>query len=271
MSTPASPNELVAHRLLMAGIGFQLGLFLPAVFALGLDERMVRDVATWAKPIKFHLSLTLLMATVALALPLMSRGWRVSRLVVWSVMALVIASTLDTAYFTLQGARGRASHFNADTLFEDVMYETTGIAAVVILIGCFIAGFAVWRSPRIAGFTGTQVGMALGLMIGAVLTLVTAGFMAADVITESGRWANGVRSDAQGLPIVGWSMTGGDLRVSHFFATHLMQALPLIGLAADRLAPRLAGRGLAVGTLLGVLLVAWTFAQALAGRPFIGA
>ena len=65
-------------------------------------------------------------------------------------------------------------------------------------------------------------------------------------------------------------MTGGDLRVPHFFATHLMQALPVVGWLADRLLPRL-GLGIVVAaTAAGIAIVAATFVQALAGRAFWG-
>jgi hypothetical protein len=262
-------SSIDVHRLLMAGIGFQVALMLPSVIALGWDERLVRDVATWAKPIKFHLSLTVLMATLALVLPLTADAWRRSWTLRLSLLALVSASTFDTAYFTLQAARARASHFNNDTALEGTMYLATGVAALVILAGCFVVGMLIALSPSRPGLTGVRLGALLGLTGGAVLTFVTAGFMAAEIITESGRWIDGARSDIHGLPILGWSTTGGDLRVSHFFATHAMQVLPLVGLAADRLAPVMARPAVLAASVAGIALVAATFFQALAGQPFI--
>ena len=78
----------------------------------------------------------------------------------------------------------------------------------------------------------------------------------------TGHWVGGVPTDAGGLPLFGWSRTGGDLRVPHFFATHVMQALPLLGLAADRLAPRRAVPLVWAGVGVSLLVVAATFAQA---------
>ena len=55
----------------------------------------------------------------------------------------------------------------------------------------------------------------------------------------------------------------------HFFATHIMQALPLLGLVADRLAPARATALVWIGAGVSVLVVAATFLQAMAGRPFL--
>ena len=108
-------------------------------------------------------------------------------------------------------------------------------------------------------------GAALGLLLGSVATLLVAGFMAAG----HSHLVGGPRTDAFGLPFLGWATRGGDLRVPHFFATHAMQALPLAGLLADR-------AGLARERWLLPLVAANYFAgvmalfvEALLGIPFL--
>ncbi|MFE2559582.1 hypothetical protein ACFXGT_26825 [Streptomyces sp. NPDC059352] len=50
----------------------------------------------------------------------------------------------------------------------------------------------------------------------------------------------GVPDGGPSLPLTGWSTTGGDLRISHFFGMHALQLLPLLVLVLFALAPRYA-------------------------------
>ncbi len=258
-----------ARRILIYGLGFQLAMFVPSIVAYWLDERLLNDINIWTKPIKFQLSLGMVMVTLLWLLPQLSPERLASRLVRWSALAAVMASTVEIAYITLQSARERGSHFYFKTPLEVTLYQLMGIGAVTIVAGCFLIGFAIWKSRRDGGPQGLWLGAALGLMIGAVLTLLTAGAMSGPTITTTGHWVGGVLSDANGLPLVGWSTTGGDLRVPHFFATHIMQALPILGLLADRLAPASASRIVIAGALISVLVVVAAFTQAAMGMPFL--
>lgn len=84
----------------------------------------------------------------------------------------------------------------------------------------------------------------------------------------------GVEDGGPGLPVTGWSTTGGDLRVAHFVGLHGLQALPLFGYLLALLAPewlRMRHRvalvwmaGVSYLCLIGLLT--W---QALRGQPVI--
>lgn len=258
----------VVQRVLVFGIGLQIAMFIPGLAAFLLDDRLVNGINVWSKPLKFQLSLSINMLTMILVLPLLSKAWQTSRTVRWSAVAVAFASTFEIAYVMLQAARGRASHFNFLTPVEARMYTLMGIGALVLIIGPFLMGLAIWRSP--AGTRpGLRLGAILGLTIGAAMTLVTAGFLSTGLILETGRWVDGIRNDASGLPLLGWSTTGGDLRASHFFATHTMQALPLAGLLADRFGSERSRQLVLVATAIWASLVAVTFIQAVLGMPFI--
>jgi hypothetical protein len=273
MTTLATPHAATPRfnptDILIVGIGFQVALFAPSLIAALLDPRTLNDVSVWAKPIKFQLSLTLHLVTLFLLMPLVSQALQASRLVRVSLSLGVIGSTYEIAYITLQAARGVASHYNNDTPIEAALYSLMGLGATAIVVGAAGIGVAIARSPDQSGrAAGLRLGAASGLILGAIATLITA-FIMASGYDGPGHWVGGERSDANGLPLVGWSTTGGDLRVPHFFATHLMQALPIVGLLADRLAPRLARPLVVVAALLGIAMVAATFLQAISGLPVI--
>lgn len=79
----------------------------------------------------------------------------------------------------------------------------------------------------------------------------------------------GVPSNTGGLPIVGWSTTGGDLRAPHFFATFAAQVVPLFALAWGRLRQDRTTLPVAVFLALYATFTIAVFAQALMGLPFL--
>ena len=72
---------------------------------------------------------------------------------------------------------------------------------------------------------------ALGLTIGSVLTLVIASYLSSG---ETGYSINTNTENVMRLPIFSWYLNGDDLRIPHFFATHMMQFFPLCGLWLTR-------------------------------------
>ena len=76
--------RLVTFALLM------LAAMLPAAIGLGLDERVLRGVNVWVKPMKFMASVALLALTTAwfaAQLPAAVRRGRAFSLLVWTVIA----------------------------------------------------------------------------------------------------------------------------------------------------------------------------------------
>ena len=258
-----------ARNVLLLAIGVQIAFLIPSAIAYAVDERLLNDVSVWSKPVKFQLSIILTLGTAMLLLPLLDDAARASRTIRGASLVMATASTLEITYIVLQAARGRASHFNDATPLEAILYALMGIGAVSIVAGAFVIGWMIWRRGRTDMGEGLRSGAAWGLMIGAVLTVVTAGVMSGGAITDPGHWVGGIRSDANGLFLFGWSRTGGDLRVPHFFATHIMQGLPILGLALDRFAPDRTRIGIWVGAVVSVLIVAATFIQAAMGVPFV--
>lgn len=262
---PAANLEDQARTHALHGALFMVALAVPTLIAAGFDERTLAGAGIWAKPLKFQLSLALHLGTVALLVMALPTATRASRLVRWSTLAAAFASVAEICYITLQAARGRGSHFNTSTPLEAALYPIMGIGAVTIVAGSLILGIVFLRQRSTAMSPGLRLGAGLGLTLGSLATLVVAGFLS----SQPNHWIGGTGIDTNSLPLFGWSTTGGDLRVSHFFATHAMQALPLVGLLASRVLPARAPVLVVAATGLWLLITLATFGQALLGLPFI--
>lgn len=271
MTTRVRPAD-AARTQLLAGALALAALAVPALLARWFDPRLLDGASVWDKPLKFDLSLGLHLLTLVLLLAGLDdmaatgRAGHARRAAV-TVTACAVAEAL---YITLQAARGRPSHYNRDTPLEAFLYYgAMGPGALAILAATFVLGVLLWRHADPHVPPGLRRGAALGLMLGSALTLVVVVPLSSGMAGGLGHWVGGPRTDVAGLPLVGWATRGGDLRVPHFFATHLMQALPLAGWIADRLAPRHAIGWVHAAAAVGSGLVAFTFWQALAGQPFL--
>ena len=254
-----------AQRLALHCAGLMLALMPPTVLALWLENRQLYGINLWIKPLHFELSLAVHFATLALLIPLIAPVQRQGRLLRTAMLAAASALVFEMSYMLVQAGRGHLSHFNLDTPLEAALYPLMGVGAVCLVLASGVTGLLIRKAPEAGVPEGLRAGAAGGLILGSVATLVVAGIMS----SGTGHWVGGVASDASGLPLVGWSTTGGDLRVPHFFATHAMQALPLAGWLADKVAPRSARRVVQGAALVWAALIAVTFVQALQGRPFL--
>ncbi len=100
-------------------------LALPSLGALLLDARQLSSVSVWAKPLKFELSLALHWATVARLLGAPHRAF---------------VTVVELLYIVLQAARGRASHFNNDTLLKAVRCTA--------LMGTVLVALTSWQAVQ---------------------------------------------------------------------------------------------------------------------------
>ena len=266
------PNAFITTQ---AAIALCAAMLLVTLLAYGLDERMLRGVNIWSKPVKFALSFGLHLATLLWLASLLTPEARQHFSTRLALLSASTASVVEVFYVALQSARGRASHFNFETPLDSILYYgLMGGSALVIVMATFAIGRSVLRNANPSVSTGLRLGAGWGAVFGAIATLIVAGAMASGRFSGAGPWIGSIRTDAGGLPIVGWSRSVGDLRVPHFFATHLIQLLPLVGWLADQLAfrtrfspnPRWV---VVVVLILSLLLVTWLFVQALSGQPFI--
>lgn len=273
---------MIAARPFTRGEGTMLAttaictaMVLVTSLAFSLDERLLRGANVWSKPVKFAVSFGLHLATLLIFVRLVSNELRKGWLVATTLVAGSTATLIEVFYVAVQSARGRASHFNTETAWESFMYyQVMGGASLVIVAATVVVGFLVLRHARPDIGPGLRLGAGWGAILSAIATLAVAGALASGAISGPGPWIGEPRSDANGLPIVGWSRETGDLRVSHFVATHLIQAMALAGWFADRLFSR-AGHPYNVRSvvgavaIIGIVLTVATFAQAVRGWPLL--
>lgn len=243
------------------------------VLAMLHEDRLLNGINLWIKPLKFQLSVALHLATLAVLLRLVAPDMRDGRLLRGTMLAACAAAVFEIAYITGQAARGVPSHFNLQTPLEAALYSLMGVGAVTLIAAALVLAIVIARRPAADIGPGLRLGAVLGLGLGFLATLIVAGTMSAG----TGHWVDAPATDVGGLPIVGWSRQGGDLRVPHFLATHLMQLLPAIGWLADRMgrgdergrASARARKVVLFAAALGVAATAGTFIQALMGQPLL--
>jgi hypothetical protein len=244
--TTASP------LLTRAAMAFAL-FFLSFYTLTFIDARLLYGVSVWEKPSKFFLSLAIHMATLAGGISLLPAEQRRSRGIRIASLAFLAAAVFEMSYMIFQASRGEASHFNTSTPFHDTMYSLMGFGALT-LTG--VTAYIGWR-VRKAGTSLMHFAAGWSFMVSAAVTTLVAFYLA----QGTGHWIGGDQTDATGLPFFHWSTSGGDLRVAHFAALHLMQAVPLIAwFWPDK---RIVGASLAAG----VAVVIGLSAQALMGVP----
>jgi len=212
-------------------VWWQGTLFLSVFFAISVllyivDQRLLADELLWAKPAKFAISVVIHFTTLAVLASLLSPGRRNGA--VWKAMSysVVAAGIFEVMYIFLQAARGRESHFNHSTVVESVMYGLMGLGALILVIGSFHLGYLLFREYQSRRNQPLLLASALGLITGSVLTLIIAGYMSSQ--TDNTITANPYQ--VLRVPVFGWYLNGQDLRIPHFFATHMMQLIPLYGL-----------------------------------------
>ncbi|NNF15176.1 MAG: hypothetical protein HKN70_00445 [Gammaproteobacteria bacterium] len=251
-------------RLLFAAGSFQMILFCGALVASFVDPRTVLGANTWIKPMKFSLSVGVYIWTIAWFIGyLHGRPRWVIALIRWGI---TLSMLIEMTCIFLQAARGTPSHFNVSTGLDGTIFALMGIMIGINMVLVFIllvtlflrrldlAPVYLWsiRLGILVFFLGSWIG---SVMIGQMSHAV------------------GVADGGPGLPLLGWSTTGGDLRIAHGLGLHALQLIPLCGYALTLL-PASVGTARRIAALSGatVLYAGATvllYLQAQAGLPLL--
>jgi hypothetical protein len=258
-----------------------VSLALTAVAAVGVvaDPRVITGAPAWMKPLKFAISIATYAGTLAWMLGFV-QGHR--RWVALAGYTIAFSLSVELILIIVQVLRGTTSHFNFSTPLDGALFSTMGGLIMLVWIMNVAVASLLLRlrgiEPTLAwsmrlGLLVSAIGMGVGFIMTSVPSPAQAAAMeAGQAPTHYGAHSVGVEDGGPGLPLVGWSTTGGDLRVPHFIGLHGLQVLPLAAYALRR-AQRLTSRqrlGLVWTAALGYLgLIALTTWQALRGQSVI--
>ncbi|WP_375423061.1 hypothetical protein [uncultured Friedmanniella sp.] len=232
------------HRPLMLLSGASSALLVVSVAGYVLDPRVLTGVPIWEKPAKFALSVAVYAFTLGWLISLMPRRRRLGS-VLGTVSAVMLAGELVA--IVTQVVRGRTSHFDFATPFDAAVYQ-----AMAVMVGTlWLANVAlvVWlltqRLPDLVLTWTLRLGMiisVIGMALAFLMTLPTPAqresMAAGGAAAVVGAHTVGLPDGGPGLPFLGWSTVGGDLRIPHFVGLHGLQTMIVLGLVLALLGQR---------------------------------
>ncbi|WP_280310229.1 hypothetical protein [Nocardia abscessus] len=253
------------HRPLML---LAVAMALLVVWSIGgmiVDDRILTGLPIWAKSAKFALSVLIYAVTWAWLIAQLTR-WR--RIAWWAGTVAALGLALELVVITTQIARGTTSHFNFTTPLNAALWQIMGSSIVVVWVATLIASAALFVDPV------TDPARNVAIRLGTVLSLAGAalGMLMVPATPEqraeggpiSGAHTVGLPDGGPGLPVLGWSTAGGDLRIPHFIGMHALQVLPLLLLALEYGSRRIPALRSAATRRRLVVIAAATYAALLA-------
>lgn len=252
-----SPNNVLA-----VSIGIQFLLMVVLLLMLPFDSMEIGGRARWAKPLNFTQSMAVYLMTVMWLLDYLraAKWWK--SCISWGVSACL---TIAIFCITLQAARGTTSHFNTDTPFDgavsmimDIVDPVNSVFVVILLVFAFRSMYDLSR-PVVWG-------IASGLLLFLVSSAV------GELMVFRGSAVVGVEPEGPGLPLLNWSIEGGDFRPAHFLGIHAVQVLPVVGWLVNRrehwsMAAKLTAVLAAAALIFAI--IGFTVYQAVQGVPLI--
>jgi hypothetical protein len=189
----------------------------------------------WLKPIKFAISIGVYSLTFVWLLTFVDSWRRTKAVLAWATALLFLG---EMAIIAGQVVRGTTSHFNYATPLDGALFSAMGMMIMLLFVAGMGLAVLIVRQRFVDrafgwslrfGLILALVGMATGFLMTSPTAEQRAAMAAGHAPATIGAHAVGVADGGPGLPLVGWSTEGGDVRSAHFFGLHGMQALPIVG------------------------------------------
>lgn len=254
-------NEIYRRNKLLAQVGT---IHLVLAILLGVysffNKEMIMGINSMIKPIKFALSIWIYAWTMAILLFYINDKKKVRNLSVLAVVTMVY----EQFAITFQAFRGQLSHFNNSSVLGGILYAFMGIFIVALTV----------QTLRIAiTFIGQKTytipsPLVLSIQIGLIYFVIFSFF--GGYISGVNGHTVGANDGGEGLPLINWSTTFGDLRVAHFFGIHALQIIPIFGYwVSGKYESATATKAIWVFSVIYLAYVCFTMIQALMGMPFL--
>jgi hypothetical protein len=223
-------------RLLNLLLSINALFLIGAIIGLFVDSRSVLGAPVWAKTLKFAISVQLYGLTLAWMLGKIKSRPRLASFVATGTGFILLAEMI---ILIVQGVRGQPMHFNTTPGIDVALWRVMTVSIFVLYAISIVGTIAVARERMTDRVMSTGIKLALvitmiGLGLGNLMPIPNATQLAA---LESGATLNIIGAhnvnalvDGQTrmIPILGWNMDGGDLRIPHFVGMHAAQLLPLL-------------------------------------------
>jgi len=255
-------------------------VLLATLVGILIDPRQVLNEPAWLKPAKFAISIAIYTFTLLWLMTFIQARRRVVAIASWAIAATLV---FEQAMISYQAMRGVRSHFNQATAFDVMLWQWMTIAIIILWLASLAVAILLLRqrfaNPVMAwalrfGIIIGLVGMLVAVMMPQATPAQSESLRTTDRSDHIGAHSVGVEDGGPGLPIVGWSTVGGDLRVPHFVGLHALQGMPIIGwlllrIAAPWLTLSDRARLTVIAGLGGLGLVGLLTWQALRGQSLV--
>lgn len=258
---------------------FSAALLIANLVGMVVDPRTLTGEPIWLKPTKFAVSSVFYAGSLMWILAMIKDRPVGVKIISW---VTAVAMIVELILISVQAFRGVRSHFNVSTVLDTAIFSIMGASILALWIVSVLALIFLVRQS----FENRPWGIVLKWAL--ILTVIGSGLggtmtspresqlevaRAGGGMPESGAHTIGAPDGGEGLPGVGWSTEGGDLRIGHFLGLHALQILPIVGLAVLWLFGNRSERQqinlihlAAIGYLGIIALLTW---QAFRGEPLI--
>jgi len=254
-------KEIYHRNKLLAQVGtIHLALALLLGIYSFFNKELIMGINSILKPIKFALSIWIYAWTMAVLLFYVNDKKKVRNLSILAVVTMIY----EQFAITFQAFRGQLSHFNNSSILGGILYAFMGIFIVALTVQTSRISITFIRQKTYT----ILAPLVLSIQIGSIYFVIFSFF--GGYISGVNGHAVGANDGGEGLPIINWSTTFGDLRVAHFFGIHALQIIPLFGYwVSGKYESVTAIKAIWVFSVIYLAYVCFTMIQALMGMPFL--